>query len=134
VPEVLLVAEHFGEPAHDLLLHLRGRRTTVKGVVVGVELHRGEVPDQCHGVRRLQHLPGVGRVAERVVVPKPLSELGERLEQVFVVHLKHRMIQGGGELGHPGLVGLASSQQPAVEIHAPSFHWSGAIAHRGRWA
>jgi hypothetical protein len=54
-------------------------------VVVGVELHRGEVADDRRRVRGLDHLTGVARVEERVVVRHALGEGGERGRERGVV-------------------------------------------------
>ena len=54
-----------------------GRRAAVERVVVGVDLLRHRVGGERDLVRRLQHLPGVARMEERVVVPQPLTQLGK---------------------------------------------------------
>ena len=46
----------------------------VERVVVGVDEHRRQVAGHGHRVRRLEHLPGVARVEEGVVVGHPLAE------------------------------------------------------------
>ena len=71
MPEVLTVSEHPGKLADDLLFHRRRRRAAVKRVVVRVDQHGGEIAGYRRRMRRLQHLPGVSRVEERVVVGQP---------------------------------------------------------------
>ena len=69
-----------GEPEHgaQLLDHLdlqpAGPGAAVERVVVGVDEHRREVAGDRHRVRRLEHLAGVARVEEGVVVGHPLAE------------------------------------------------------------
>ena len=56
----------------------------VERVIVRVDQHRGEIADDGCRVRRLQHLPGVRRVEERVVVRQPARELGECCRETLI--------------------------------------------------
>ena len=74
VAEVLPEAEHRRHPGDDLLLHLRGGRAAVERMVVRVDEHCGRIAEDGRRMRRLEHLADISRVAERIVVPEPLSQ------------------------------------------------------------
>ena len=76
--EVLAEAEHRRESGDDLFLHLRGRRSTVEGMVIRVYQHGCRIAEYRGGMRRLEHLPDVARMPEGVVVLQSLGELRER--------------------------------------------------------
>ena len=80
-----------GQLRHDLLLHAGGGRAAVERVVVGVDQHRREVADDRRGMRGLEHLAGVGRVEERVVLPQPLGEVAERVGELLVADPQRRV-------------------------------------------
>ena len=95
-PRCAAQPEHLGQLRHDLLLHLGRGRAAVQGVVVRVDQHRGQVPGHRGRVRRLEHLPGIGRVEERVVVPQPPGELAEHLGEPLVADLQRLRAAGTG--------------------------------------
>ena len=112
VPQWRLEPDHPCEIGDHLLLHLARRRAAVERVVVGVDARRDGVGRQCHRVRRLEHLPGVARVAERVHA-RPLSSRGRRHPPQVLLH---RFPEAGGVDGHRRVrVGRAEARVPGVE-------------------
>ena len=67
-------AEHHAQLLDDLDLERARARAAVERVVVGVDEHRRQVAGHRDRVRRLEHLAGVARVEEGVVVGHPLAE------------------------------------------------------------
>ncbi len=117
VAEVGVQAEHRGQRGDGLLLHLAGRGAAVQRVVVRVDEHRGEVPGHGGGVRRLEHLPGVARVEERVVVPQPPGELGEDAGEPLVADEHRRVGRIRPEPVLPLLHRRHGAGQPALQVH-----------------
>ena len=66
--EVLRQAEHLCERGYGFNLHSGTGATAVERVIVGVERHRQRVGGAGDGMRRLQHLTSVERMAVGVVV------------------------------------------------------------------
>lgn len=101
VAQVRGEAEHRGQLRHHLLLHPGGGGPPVERVVVGVDQHRAQVADDRRRVRRLEHLPDVAGVEERVVVPQPPVQFGGRPLQPVRWHVKRGMRRESAVLGHP---------------------------------
>jgi hypothetical protein len=101
VAQVLGQAEHRGQLRHDLLLHPGGGGPAVERVIVGVDQHRADVADDRGRVRRLEHLPRVPGMEERVVVSQPLVQLGRRPLQLAGRHLERGVRRELAVLGHP---------------------------------
>jgi hypothetical protein len=78
VADVAVPADHPGELRNSLLLHGRARPPAVQGMVVRVDEERQAIGQPRHGVRGLQHLPGVERMKVGVVVPEALGRGLER--------------------------------------------------------
>ena len=95
VAEVAGQPEHPGQLGGDLAFHRGGRRAAVQGMVVGVDQHRGEVAGHRGRVRGLEHLPGVARVEERVIVRQPAGELREGRGEPFVADLSDAWCSNG---------------------------------------
>ena len=118
VPEVLAEAEHPGQLTDNLLLHGGRRGPAVERVVVRVDQHGGEIASHRGRMRRLEHLPCVGRVEERVVVLQPSRKLGECVIEPLVTDLQRVMNSKAAESVLPALVGLSRLGQPALQIHS----------------
>ena len=117
VTEVRAEAEHPGQLRDDLLLHPGGGRSAVQRVVVRVDQHRREVAGHRGRVRRLEHLPGVRRVEERVIVPQSLCELREYAGETLIAD-GHRLV--GFEWAEailPGGDRVDAAAQPVPQIH-----------------
>ena len=67
-PRILGPAEHGGDLADGLDLHLRAGPAAVAGVVVGIDGHGQRIGGARHRMRRLEHLPGIERMEVGVVV------------------------------------------------------------------
>jgi hypothetical protein len=134
VPEVVGVSEHRRQLGDNILFHRGRRRSAVERVVVGVDQHRGDVADHRRRVRRLEHLGGVARVVERVVVAQPSAQLGGRHRQLREVDVLRRMRRDIAVLPHPrGHLGDRRPQlilQPGrVGGHRPEHGWAGILGH-----
>ncbi|MNS63177.1 hypothetical protein D3C72_962650 [compost metagenome] len=97
-----LPAEHRGEIGDRFALEVGGGGAAVEGVVVGVDLHGHQVGDHGDRVRRLEHLAGVARVVEGVVVVEPVGEVGQDLRDARRRHVERRGRLEGPEGGLPG--------------------------------
>ena len=73
--EKIRPAEDRGDFADSLNLHLRAGPATVASVVVGVDRHGQRVSSPRQRMGRLEHLPGIERVKEGVVVAQPERDL-----------------------------------------------------------
>ena len=156
VPQVGAEAEHCCQLRGYLAFHPGGGRAAVQRVVVRVDQHRGEVAGHGGRVRGFEHLPGVPRVEERVVVRQALGELGERRPEPLVADLQRGMRVIGAESRRPLPVRRDRLPHPPLEIHIRSlraaaghegfsqrvwqarvFHssgWTRARARRRRWS
>ena len=83
VAQKLRPAEHCGDLADGLDLHLRAGPAAVAGVVVGIDGHGQRIGCARHRMRRLEHLPGIERMKVGVVVAQPVGD--------FFQNLRHRM-------------------------------------------
>jgi hypothetical protein len=101
VPQVLGEPEHRRQLRHHLLLHPGGGGTAVQGVVVGVDQHGADVADDRRRVRRLEHLPDVAGMEERIVLPQPHLQLPGRLPQLLKRHVKRGVRCEVAVLRHP---------------------------------
>ncbi len=117
VAQVRGQAEHIGQLRHGLLLHPRGGRPAVQRVVVGVDQHRREVADDGRRMRRLEHLPGIGRVEERVVLAQPLGEDAEGSGELVIADLERGMALERPERGLPLVDRGYAAAQPALQVH-----------------
>ena len=91
VTQVRGEAEHPGQLRHDLLFHPGGGRAAVECVVIGVDEHRREVADDGGWMRRLEHLPRVGRMEERIVFSEPLGKILEDTGDLLVAYPQGRV-------------------------------------------
>ena len=96
-------AEHDAQLVDHLDLEPARPRPAVERVVVGVDEHRRQVAGHRHRVRRLEHLPGVARVEEGVVVGHPLAEGVPRGRQPLRVGLARGVRVVGAEPRLPRL-------------------------------
>ena len=136
VREVRLVSEHARDLVDRFALEVRGRRPAVEGVVVRVDQHRHRVAGPRDGVRRLEHLPDVLRIGERVRVPEAVGErvegLAPRRRQLAAIvrerperqQLRGTAVQAGDlggrevRLGHAGIVGVTPGPaRPRWRLH-----------------
>ena len=72
-------AEHGGDLADRLDLHLRAGAAAVPGVVVGIDVHGQRIGRARQRMRRLEHLPGIERMEVGIVVSQPMGHGGQNL-------------------------------------------------------
>jgi hypothetical protein len=85
-------------------------------MVVRIDEHRRDVAENGGRVRRLEHLPHVVRVEERVVVREPVGEAAEGGAQSLVVD-RHAGVPIEGSIGRlPCLDGGDGAWQPDGEV------------------
>src|SRR5262245_36152703 len=69
-------------------------------------------------MRRLQHLPRVGRVEVRVVIAQPADEAVEGGGEPLVADVQRGMAVKGSEAGLPVLDRAHGAAQPVVHVHS----------------
>lgn len=112
MPQVLIEAEHVGELGHHLALHMRCCGAAIEGVGVRINEHRGEVTDNRRRVGWFQHLPHIPRVAKRVVVCQPFTELLHGSSKIPVRDHRAAVRTERFELIHPALVSIDDPGKP----------------------
>ena len=115
--EVGGVMEHRGDGGHRLPLQRGGRRPPVEGMIVWIDEHRHQICGSRRRMGRLQHLAGVARVEEGVVVPQPPAQLLQHLLRPLPGHGRGGVRGDGGPAGLPAPHRLDGLQAGGVEVH-----------------
>ncbi len=74
VAKIFCPAEHGGESADCLDLHLRAGAAAVARMIVGIDLHGEGVGGAGQRMRRLEHLPGIEGMEVGVVVAEAVGD------------------------------------------------------------
>ncbi len=115
--EVGGVVEHRGNGGHRLPLQRGGRRPPVEGMIVWIDEHRHQIGGSRRRMGRREHLAGVARVEEGVVVPQPPAQLLQHQLRPLRGDGRRGVGGDGGPAGLPAPHRLDGLQAGGVEVH-----------------
>ena len=83
--------KHPGQFSHNLFFHCRRWRPPIQCMVVRIDTHGRQIPQNCDRMRRLEHLSRIAGMKERIIPRKPVYVGFIRGAQRLMIYTERRM-------------------------------------------